>query len=114
MTTATPPLSRSALRAAVPFTTAGAAVTVIGALTWLTGSWVLRAAGLVAVAVGGYVLLVGIGLLRARAERRRRAAQASVDAAVLATAAEATAGFEANCPSGQPCGSCDSTCALRR
>jgi hypothetical protein len=80
----------------------------MGVLTWFTGSWGLRAVGLVALLAGVYLALVGFGLLRVQAEVRRRRAEEALDSAVLATAAAAE-----DCDSAGSCASCDTVCALR-
>ena len=108
-------MTPSALRAGPPFTIAGLTLVVIGGLTWVTDSWFLRIGGLVAILVGAYVLLVGIGLLRVRSGLQRRAAEAELDAAVLATAgATGPAGDGTTCGPGESCGTCAVSCELRR
>ena len=101
----------AATRAAVPFTLAGIALVVIGALSWTTGAWALRIGGTAALAVGLYVFLAGVGLFRLRADHRRRAAERALDQSVIAETL--AAGCEAD-HSVSACATCDTACALRR
>jgi cytochrome c biogenesis protein CcdA len=95
-------------RAALPFTAIGTLLAVIGILTWVTDSWALRIAGTVAILVGGYVAVMGIGLLMVRRQLARIAAERQVDDAIRAAApAEGCGG------SGEACATCDTACALR-
>ena len=109
------------------FCAAGAAVLTIGALPWvavLAGSqgigWVLRALAVVAVLGGIFVLLVGIGLVRARTALRAHAARAAQEAALdtelNVALAHAQAGAEPvagqACDDHDACASCDASCAL--
>lgn len=110
MTISTARLGPRTFRAAGPFILGGATLAVIGGLTWFIDSWPLRAIGLVAVVVGCYVLLVGVGLMRIRTDVRRREVERAQDEAILATVAQAAAD---DCAQDGACTGCDTVCALR-
>ena len=103
------------------FCASGAAVAVMGALPWVAAlaggphdiGWPLRTLAAVAFLAGLFVLLIGIGLLRARAGVRRSAGEARLDAELVAAAAAAaaTAAHEP-CAQDPACATCDASCAL--
>jgi len=76
------------------------------------GSWVLAGLGVVAAFVGGYVLLVGVGLLRAGTVLLRRRAERAVDEAAIALVAAAPPQALADCDRDGPCTACDGSCAF--
>jgi hypothetical protein len=105
----------------VLFCSAGAVLSAVGALPWiavLAGAdgiaWPVLVLAVLALAVGGFTVLVGIGLFRARDAMRAADAEARLDAA-LTTAADVHAGSPAGhdaCAPDTACASCDATCAL--
>jgi hypothetical protein len=102
------PIRPYPVRVARPLLYAGATLILLGVLTWFTGSWELRVAGVVALLIGAYLALVGVGLLRVQAELRRRRAEDALDSAVLASASAAE-----DCSDAGSCATCDTVCALR-
>lgn len=115
------------------FVAAGAALTVVGALAWvavLAGAggitWTIRVLAGLALVVGAFVVLVGIGLFRARWAVRVAAAQARLDAELDAAAeahAAAVPGRDAPAPDSahtavtacaddRVCAGCDAACAV--
>ena len=112
------------------FCAAGLALAVVGAVPWIaalaasgsTVGWPIRILGVAAILVGVFVMLVGVGLFRARNALRAAADEAELDASLMAAAAEATRSTEVNesdrasahdaCAAPTACASCDATCAL--
>ncbi len=103
------------------FCLAGAVLSAVGALAWiavLAGAdgigWPVRVLAALALAVGVFTVLVGIGLFRARHAISAAAAEARLDAQLTA-AAETHAGASAEhdaCAPDTACAGCDATCAL--
>jgi hypothetical protein len=102
------------------FCLAGAVLSAVGALAWiavLAGAdgiaWPIRVLAALALAVGGFTFLVGIGLFRARHAGQAAGAQALLDAQLTA-AADAHAGSAGHdpCVADTACAGCDATCAL--
>lgn len=105
------------------FCAAGVVLAAVGALPWIAvlsahgaaAGWPIRALGVLGFAVGVFVMLVGVGLFRARNGLRAAAAEAQLDS-VLVAAAAAAAGPGSDphdpCAPDTACASCDATCAL--
>ncbi|MCW2527144.1 MAG: hypothetical protein JWM76_2004 [Pseudonocardiales bacterium] len=108
LVTSSAPVSPYPVRIAGPLLAGGATLVLLGALTWFTDSWGLQAIGLLALLIGSYLALVGFGLLRVRAEVRRRRIEDALDSAVLTTASAAE-----SCDADGSCATCDTVCALR-
>ncbi len=103
------------------FCSAGAVLSAVGALAWiavLTGAdgvaWPILVLATLALAVGVFTVLVGIGLFRARHAILAAESEARLDAQLAAAAdehARTQAGHDA-CATDTACAGCDATCAL--
>jgi hypothetical protein len=103
------------------FCAAGAVLSAVGALPWiavLAGAdgvpWPVLVLAVIALSVGGFTVLIGIGLFRARNAIRATDAEARLDAELTA-AAEAPGTTRAGpdaCVPETACVGCDATCAL--
>jgi hypothetical protein len=99
------------------FCAAGVLLAVVGGLPWMAAlagpagaaSWPLRTVGVLAFAVGVFVVLVGVGLFRARNGIRAAAAEAALDATLVTASTEQASN---PCAPDTACASCDATCAL--
>jgi hypothetical protein len=94
------------------FCAAGIALTVVGAVPWIAVTsgadgvqWPIRLLAVVALLVGVFVVLVGIGLFRARSTLRTAVAGSSPDG----HGADLPA---AVCADHVACAGCDASCAL--
>ena len=103
------------------FCAAGAVVSAVGALPWiavLAGAdgitWPIRVLATLALVVGGFTVLVGIGLFRARNAMRAADAETLLDAelSAAADAHAATSAGHAACAPDTACAGCDASCAL--
>jgi hypothetical protein len=107
------------------FCGAGGVLCVVGALPWiavLAGAdgltWPVRVLAALALMVGVFTVLVGIGLFRARHALHAAEGEARLDAELTAAAdahAHAHAGTRSGhdaCAADTACAGCDATCAL--
>jgi hypothetical protein len=103
------------------FCVAGGVLCVVGALPWIAAlagadglTWPVLVLAALALVVGVFTVLVGIGLFRARRALHAAEGEARLDAELTA-AAEAHAGAAPGhdaCAADTACAGCDATCAL--